>query len=244
MSSVCLNVTDNVTVNRFRWLAWQIAFFFPVVVMVIARLLYREPPEFLWQTVSGVLLLALVLTGAVTDLLWHKIPNWVTYTAFIWGLGINAIAAVSNETTAGILGAVGIRDCFAGAFLPFFFMLIIFSVTGGGAGDVKLTAAMGALLGLDRVIQAILLSFVFAGGVALIRAVWLQGPRNMAVIIYRWIGNWLFPLWILPLSDEQRAFLRQPMPLGPSFAFGGILVLFNVNVEHLMDVIVSMVGGS
>ncbi len=111
-------------------------------------------------------------------------------------------------------------------------------MTGGGAGDVKLTAAIGAFLGLSQAIDAILLSFIFAGGFALIRAAWLLGPWEMAQLVYRRIGSWVLPLWIQPPSKEQLAFMRQPMPLGPSFALGTAIVLFDINVQYFVDKLV------
>lgn len=243
-SSVADSTSDSPSVvSRHRKLAWQIALFIPCPVILIASMLMTEPPATAWQTVSGLLLIALMLAASVTDLLWHKIPNWATYTAIIWALVLNTFSQFSSESTIGVLGAVGLADSLIGMVVPFFFMLVIFSMTGGGAGDVKLTAAMGAFLGLDRAIDAILFSFIFAGGFALLRAIWLQGPKNLFEIIFRTVGHWVLPVWVMPPNQDQKKFMKQPMPLGPSFALGTLLVLLNLNSEQLLGSIAAIWGG-
>ena len=258
MSNMCLTVPNqpldssatesrcdtSLEVSRSRKLAWQIALFLPCPVILVASFLVPQPPVVAWQTVSGLLLIALMLAASVTDLLWHKIPNWATYTAILWALMVNTYALIGSESTVAMLGAVGLVDSLVGLVVPFFFMLVIFSMTGGGAGDVKLTAAMGAFLGLDRAIDAILFSFIFAGGFALLRAIWLQGPKNLVEIIVRTVGHWVLPLWVLPPNQDQQKFMKQPMPLGPSFALGTLLVLLNLSSDELLGSVAAMWGGT
>lgn len=238
MSGACIETTTT-SVNRNRQIAWQLALAYPLVVLILCSAVRYEATQ-LWQTASGMILISLVLVSAVTDFLWCKIPNWATYSAFGWAIVINALAQFAGPELAPKLGAVGLTDCLAGAFIPFFFMLVIFSMTGGGAGDVKLTAAMGAYLGLSQVVDAILLSFVFAGGLALIRAVWILGPWNLVQSVVRGIGSWLLPVWIQRPNKEQSTFMRQPMPLGPSFALGVGMVMFNLNVQRLIELLNSL----
>lgn len=256
MSNVCLAVpnqpldrppTDSqadipLDVSPNRKLAWQVAMFLPCPIILIASVWVTEP-TMAWQTVSGLLLIALMFAASFTDLLWHKIPNWATYTAILWALIINAYSQFASESTVGMLGAVGLADSLIGLVVPFFFMLVIFSMTGGGAGDVKLTAAMGAFLGLDRAIDAILFSFIFAGGFALLRAIWLQGPKNLVEIIVRTVGHWVLPMWVMPPNQDQKKFMKQPMPLGPSFALGTLLVLLNLSSDQLLGSIAALWGG-
>ena len=233
MSSVALETLEP-QVDRSRQVAWRVAWTLPLLVLIATSAMRYEPAHF-WQSASGILLLTLVIAAAVTDLLWCRIPNWLTYPAFCWAICINLLSTALSPEVSSLFGAVGIADSLAGGCIPFFFMLVIFSMTGGGAGDVKLTAAMGAFLGLSQVIDAILLSFIFAGGFALIRAVWLLGLWEMLQLLYRRVGSWVLPLWIQPPSKEQVAFMRQPMPLGPSFALGTALVVFDVNVQYFVD---------
>ncbi len=237
MSEVCMmtNATTTQKDNR-RQVAWQVSSTLPLVILIACVMMPYAPAQF-WQTASGLILLAAVFAAAVTDLRWYKIPNWLTYPAFCWGIAINALAYFLNSDTSARVGAVGIADCLAGALLPFFFMLVIFSLTGGGAGDVKLTAAMGALVGLNRVIDIVLISFIFAGGFALIRAIWVIGPVRLLELLYRQIGSWVLPLWIHSPTKEQKTFMKQPMPLGPAFALGAATVLFSGDTTRFWELL-------
>lgn len=230
--------------GRGRRLAWQAALLLPCLILVLTAGLTSEAPRYAWQSASGVLVIALLLTASVTDLRWHKIPNWATYSACLWGIVINSYAHFASAEMSLKLGAVGLTHSLLGALLPLVFMVLLFSVTGGGAGDVKLTAALGALLGLSRVIDAILCSFIVAGVIAVLRAIWLQGPMNLLSFAWRSLGHKVLPGSVLPPNAEQQKFMKQPMPLGPSFAIGTLLVLFQPNLEQLVGVAAQFWGGN
>jgi len=107
---------------------------------------------------SDVLVTAIVAVGmgaaAVIDLRTRRIPNLLTATLAAVGLGLAA---------AGF-GRVGLGASMLGCLLGLAFMMPghIFGATG--AGDVKLLAAAGALLGPKDTIYAFLYTAV-AGGV-------------------------------------------------------------------------------
>jgi prepilin peptidase CpaA len=75
--------------------------------------------------------------GLVTDLRSRRIPNWLTASALVAGVGINLWVA----------GAEGASLALAGAAIGFALLIPFYFVRAIGAGDVKLLAAMGALLG-------------------------------------------------------------------------------------------------
>lgn len=88
-------------------------------------------------TITAALLLALLLTAAVSDLRSHRIPNWVC--AGILLLGFMAQCAEPGWT--GPLRAL------AGPALALLCLLPFYARRAVGAGDVKLLAAAGAWLG-------------------------------------------------------------------------------------------------
>lgn len=209
--------------SKSRKLLWAIALVGPLfLIPAVVALSPERPPR--WHSASGVLLLILVATASWTDLKAFRIPNWITYPGILWGLIINGISEFVSPEVSQRLGAVGIADSLLGGLLPFVVMLVIFSMTGGGAGDVKLVAAIGFFLGLSLAIAAILCSFICAGGFALIRCVWIEGPLKMSALMARAVGNFLLPLYVAPLSEADRRLLRSPMPLAPSFALGTALI--------------------
>jgi prepilin peptidase CpaA len=114
---------------------------------------------------SDALVTAVVAIGmgaaAVIDLRTRRIPNILTATLAAIGIGLAA---------AG-LGRVGLGAALLGCLLGLAFMMPghIFGATG--AGDVKLLAAAGALLGPKDTIYAFLYTAIAGGVLALVVAV-------------------------------------------------------------------------
>jgi Flp pilus assembly protein protease CpaA len=182
-------------------------------------------------------LVATLVTGAITDLRRRRIYNWTTYTAFLWAIAINLVATwYSTDSTpvfgfqpaavAGVawLGGVGIWQCVAGAAVCFAITLVGYDLSGGGAGDVKIAAAIGALLGVHQGVYAVIYSYIIAAVAIVFWAVWTHGPFGLAKAISRTLGNKLGPLWPFTPSDADAKLLLTPVPLGPYFAIGTLLV--------------------
>jgi len=114
---------------------------------------------------SDALVTAIVAVGmgaaAVIDLRTRRIPNILTATLAAIGIGLAA---------AGF-GRVGLGAALLGCLLGLAFMMPghIFGATG--AGDVKLLAAAGALLGPKDTIYGFLYTAIAGGVLALIVAV-------------------------------------------------------------------------
>lgn len=108
-------------------------------------------------------MLALVATAAVTDFRARRIPNWLTVTVALSGLGQSVTPwAVTSP-------AVSIYGLLAGFVVTF----LLYIVGGRGAGDVKLTAGIGAWLGpwpvLIVLAAAAVVSLVIAVGLSIVR---------------------------------------------------------------------------
>ena len=89
--------------------------------------------------------LAIILIAAVWDIRTRRIPNWLTLTALVLGLALHAWQGTWREAGLGCLLAVVI-------YLP------LFLAGGRGAGDVKLMAALGLILGPTIWIQLFVLT--------------------------------------------------------------------------------------
>ncbi len=103
---------------------------------------------------SGLVLLVLLLVASYTDLRWRLIRNHTTYPAILFGLLLNGVlsslqvfGSSSDECVPLMLGGIGISQSLLGGLLCFGGMSIQFLMFGTGAGDVKLMAALGVLLG-------------------------------------------------------------------------------------------------
>jgi prepilin peptidase CpaA len=99
------------------------------------------------------LLVALLGTALYTDLRYGKIYNKLTLSCTIIGIIVNTY----------ISGVHGLLLSLGGAALVLGLFLLFAKVGGIGGGDIKLMMAVGALMGFNFMIRALLLSAV-AGG--------------------------------------------------------------------------------
>lgn len=90
----------------------------------------------------------------VCDLKWWRIPNRLIVVGLICGV-------LCNITEFEILD--GIKQFALGAVTPIAWLVILFLIRGMGAGDIKLLAVIGGLMG--RGIAEIVIYSIFAGGV-------------------------------------------------------------------------------
>lgn len=102
--------------------------------------------------VVAVLILAL-LTASITDILSHKIPNWITYPVII-------LALLAYSTISGSKGLIFSAE---GLGLGLVLLLPFYAAGGMGAGDVKLMTAVGAVLGPGKLLGAFVCTGI-AGG--------------------------------------------------------------------------------
>jgi prepilin peptidase CpaA len=103
---------------------------------------------------------ALSLLAMYTDFRWRIIPNWLTLP----GIGIGLIINFACNSWQGLqLAGFGFLVGFALMLLPFL-------IGGMGAGDVKLMAALGSLLGAYAILNVFLYATVIGGLLAAIIA--------------------------------------------------------------------------
>lgn len=101
-------------------------------------------------------LIALLVIAGVTDYRTYRIPNWLTFGGATFALVYKTVVAV-NPGSAFLLASGGL-------LLGFLVMLPLYMLNAMGAGDVKLMAMVGAFLGVDETLQAVLFAFL-AGGI-------------------------------------------------------------------------------
>ncbi len=106
------------------------------------------------DTICALAAFACAALGAVCDLRWRRIPNWLTGPGILLGLLLHwQLGGWSSLAGAGVGGLL------AGT------VFLLFYLAGGmGAGDVKLITAVCCLAGLSAV-AGILVSTAILGGV-------------------------------------------------------------------------------
>jgi prepilin peptidase CpaA len=103
-------------------------------------------------------LLAVVLgTAVVTDLRWSRIPNWLTVP----------VMAIAVGTHTGMNGIGGLLFSLTGLGAGLCLFLLFYLTGSLGAGDVKLMAAVGALVGPYGAVSSELLAMIIGGAYAL-----------------------------------------------------------------------------
>lgn len=93
------------------------------------------------------------LVASVWDIKTRRIPNWLTLSAILTGLAVHAVVGGAGDMLIALVAALVGGGIFA-----------IFFVAGGmGGGDVKLMAAIGAIVGFQSLFQVMVLTAIMGG---------------------------------------------------------------------------------
>jgi prepilin peptidase CpaA len=134
---------------------------------------------------QGVWMLATIpaLIAGGIDWRLRRIPNWLTVSTLVLGIGLNWFATGWAGTKESLLGAgLGL-----GLLLPF---VLIRSL---GAGDWKLAGALGAFLGPSRMITVLLGTVLVAGLMAVVVIIWKKRV-GQTLLNLGYLGAALFTL--------------------------------------------------
>lgn len=179
------------------------------------------------------LLLGFVSVATATDIARRKIYNWTTYTGILAAVATNGVGSLAvwlrlaDQSAVARLGWLGVGHALFGLLVCGFIMLACFVLFRGvGGGDVKLLAMMGAFLGAERGLEALLWTFVIGGTVGLLVLVWQVGLLRLAKRALQQLF-WLirFGHWN-PLTTDERAQLQPPLFLAPSALAAAVIVGF------------------
>ena len=152
------------------------------------------------------------LTAGITDLRWRRIPNWLTYPTIPVAVLLHALAGGRAGVKLSLLGAaLGL-----GLLLPFVLLRSL------GGGDWKLVGGLGALFGPQRLIQALVLTLLINGVMALVFVIWKrrvgQTVRNLGRLTFAFLRLHL-PGRDLTIENPEAA----KVPFGIAAAIGVLL---------------------
>lgn len=121
--------------------------------------------------------IALAVVAGWIDWRTHRLPNWLTVPAFAIGISANTL----------LFGKAGVKDAFLGALIPMGILLPVVLLHGLGAGDWKLMAALGAIVGKGEILNVLVVTILFAGLIAFGQMVWqkrvLVTMRNLYELV-------------------------------------------------------------
>ena len=160
------------------------------------------------------LLVPLAVLITYYDVRYRRIPNAFVLATLVSGLLIN-----------GILNGLGGLGSSVGGCLVAFAMMFALHLFGAmGAGDVKLFAAIGSVVGLSLVVPTFVIVVLTGGVLAVIstvraRAV-VETAHRVLQILIGFLPGWQVPRFAVP-TDR-----RLTIPYGVAITFGSLISLF------------------
>ena len=172
------------------------------------------------------LALTLALVGAIIDIQQHRIPNWLTYPGMVLGFGLRTVLFGKEGFLIGL--KEGLLKGLGGWLLGGGVMFLFYMVRAMGAGDVKLMAAIGAMVGPGQVTEVLLATAIFGGllaiGYALYRRRMISTLKNVGSVLkfHAWAGAQAHP----ELNLDNPSALR--MPYGLAIALGTLYAFVSI----------------
>jgi len=167
------------------------------------------------------ILLPLVIGAAVYDMRYRRIPNWLNVIGAVLGLAINAWLIADGRPWPGLIFSL------KGLAMGFGVYFVLYALRAMGAGDVKLMAAVGALVGWEDWFGIFVLTAIIGGVSALVLAL-LRGRLkntlfNVGFILSEFKSGRAAYLKNEELDVKSTKALRQPH--GAVIAIGTICFL-------------------
>jgi prepilin peptidase CpaA len=178
-----------------------------------------------------VLAMSICILAALFDACTTRIPNALTYTAILLGVAVNAVGSLlilsHADTATRWLAAPALSQSLLGFGACALVGIAGMFIARVGGGDIKLLAALGALLGLSQIGYVLIVALTVAALYALINLA-VVGRLNFVARItaLRLLELLYFRRFELPaFSDEspQRPASPNTIPMAIPLAIGLIL---------------------
>lgn len=190
--------------------------------------------------IGALLLIGLTTVAAVTDWWWRKIYNATTYTGIVAALVLAGVTTIErwqapeSGSAPSRWSLVELSDSLAGLLACGVVLLLCLVLFRIGGGDVKLLAMIGAFLGLQQGLEAMLWTFVLGGAMAICTLIWKVGaPALLAKAWRQAITFWRRGV-AEPLNAQDREELKARLCLGPCALLAVVIVHFEL-IAYLPD---------
>jgi prepilin peptidase CpaA len=150
-----------------------------------------------------------VMAAAVIDIRTRRVPNWLTAL----------IASVGVLFAASGIGRVSIGAALGGVAVGLLLTLPGHVFGGLGAGDVKLVAAVGALMGPWPIARTFLYTAIAGGALAVAISLW---RRQLTATLGRTASLVMSPATVAPMIEHSVTNNR--FPYAPAVAVGALIV--------------------
>lgn len=143
----------------------------------------------------------------------RRIPNWLTVSGFVLGVGANSILSGWHGTVAAL----------EGAGLGLLILLPLVLMRAMGAGDWKLMGAIGSFVGPEMLLSILLCSVLVAGAMAIVVMIQARKVgvtlRNVAVLTMGFITFGFRPNPEISLDNPEAL----KLPFGVAAAIGTLV---------------------
>ena len=167
--------------------------------------------------VMQVVLVLTVVTAASYDLRYRRIPNWLVLAALVVGFGLNTF----------LFEMAGLKRAALGMALALAIYFPLYLLRAMGAGDAKLMAALGSIVGPGNWIVLFVATAVLGGIVAVI-VLLFAGRIRKTFWNVGWIINEIIHFRAPYHSSEEldvRSARAMRLPHGVAIALGSIAFL-------------------
>jgi prepilin peptidase CpaA len=162
-------------------------------------------------TLFEIFLVPLAVLIIYYDVRYRRIPNPFVLATLITGI-------ILNVTIAGMSGAI---SSIGGCILAFILMFMLHVFGAMGAGDVKLFAAVGSVVGAHMVIPTLIVVVLMGGLLALVSTlrsgVFKTTMQRVLQIFVGLLPGWEMPRFSIP-ADR-----RLTIPYGAAITLGAII---------------------
>jgi prepilin peptidase CpaA len=163
--------------------------------------------------VIAALLIPLAIIITYYDVRYRRIPNAFVLATLASGLLVNSIYGGLN----GVVASLG------GCAIAFILMFVLHVFGAMGAGDVKLFAAVGSLIGTQLVLPTFLVVILTGGALALLLMLHTGAVRatmqRVLMILVGLLPGWEMPRFAVP-TDRKHT-----IPYGVAITFGSLISL-------------------
>jgi len=150
----------------------------------------------------------------VTDMRWRRIPNILTFPTILLGLVLRTV----------FQGWEGLALSVSGMLVAPVLLLLLHAGRGLGMGDIKLAAAVGAILGPPLTLVAVFLT-ALAGGIVALVAQLRPGGLLAQTLSTLLIGLPLLGRWARRAQAQEHDPSTMTIPYGVGIAIGSLLTL-------------------
>lgn len=136
----------------------------------------------------------LVLLALICDIWTYKIKNQIVFPFIILGIITNAFSDGLN----------GVFFSLVGLCTPILVLILLFALKMLGAGDVKLFAAIGAIMGAKFALYTIAYSFLAGGIIALFVLVFNKNGSKRLLYLLNYIRTCILTFSLLPYGNFNK----------------------------------------